>query len=73
MIQNEAANANILISNSDSLVAQEDEVIEGLTNVLASEKLDAIICVAGGWAGGSAASKGIFTLVLLYSYLYMFV
>ena len=58
MVQNDVANANVLISNSDSLVAQEAEVIDGLTKVLADAKLDAIICVAGGWAGGSSANKG---------------
>ena len=26
--------------------------------ILGGEKLDAIVCVAGGWAGGSARSKG---------------
>lgn len=26
--------------------------------LLHGEKIDAIICVAGGWAGGNAASKG---------------
>jgi len=58
LIHNEQANANVLISNSDSLVNQEVEVVEGLTKVLDGRKLDAIICVAGGWAGGSAANKG---------------
>jgi len=28
-----------------------DAILDGI-------KLDAIICVAGGWAGGSAKSKG---------------
>jgi dihydropteridine reductase len=27
-----------------------------LSDLLANEKLDAVICVAGGWAGGNAAS-----------------
>jgi hypothetical protein len=26
-------------------------------STLAGEKLDAILCVAGGWAGGNAANK----------------
>ena len=59
LVRNDEANANVLISNSDSLVAQEAEVIEGLSQVLGADaKLDAIICVAGGWAGGSSANKG---------------
>lgn len=58
LVRNDEANANVLISNSDSLVAQEAEVIEGLSQVLGADaKLDAIICVAGGWAGGSSANK----------------
>ncbi|KAI2801928.1 hypothetical protein RDWZM_000617 [Blomia tropicalis] len=57
LAHNDEANANVLISNSDSLVAQEAEVIDGLSKVLIGDKLDAIICVAGGWAGGSAANK----------------
>lgn len=28
--------------------------------VLKEDKLDAIVCVAGGWAGGDAASPGVF-------------
>lgn len=59
LVSNDDANANVLISNSDSLVAQETEVLEGLSKVLTDgAKLDAIICVAGGWAGGSSANKG---------------
>lgn len=28
-----------------------------LKTLLAGDKIDAVICVAGGWAGGNAASK----------------
>lgn len=28
--------------------------------LLNGERIDAVICVAGGWAGGNAASKGNF-------------
>jgi len=31
-------------------------VIKAVEDLLANEKLDAVICVAGGWAGGNAAS-----------------
>ena len=27
--------------------------------VMGEEKLDAVVCVAGGWAGGNAASPGV--------------
>ncbi len=30
--------------------------------VLKEDKLDAIVCVAGGWAGGNAASAGTYML-----------
>ena len=29
-----------------------------MEEVLKEDKVDAVICVAGGWAGGNAASKG---------------
>lgn len=29
-----------------------------VVSLLNGEKVDAVICVAGGWAGGNAASKG---------------
>lgn len=28
-----------------------------IKNILKNDRLDAVICVAGGWAGGNAASK----------------
>nr|XP_027203860.1 dihydropteridine reductase-like [Dermatophagoides pteronyssinus] len=57
--ENDQANSNILIDvNSLSLVDQETNVIEQLTQTLGTDdKLDAIICVAGGWAGGTAKNK----------------
>ncbi|KAI7693135.1 Dihydropteridine reductase [Sarcoptes scabiei] len=54
---NESAHSNVLVKNTDSLIAQETEVIEGVESILDGQKLDAIICVAGGWAGGSADKK----------------
>jgi len=32
--------------------------LKELNSVLGSEKLDAVICVAGGWAGGSSSADG---------------
>ena len=34
------------------------QVSKQVEDTLNGEKLDAILCVAGGWAGGNAASKG---------------
>lgn len=36
-------------------VTQETEVLKNVKEVLKDEKLDAVICVAGGWAGGNAS------------------
>lgn len=35
--------------------------------MLKEDKLDAVVCVAGGWAGGNAASPGIMHTLLLSS------
>lgn len=35
-------------------------------SLLNGEKVDAVICVAGGWAGGNAASKGDNEFLILY-------
>jgi len=39
-------------------MSQEEQLCGKVEEMLAGEKLDAIVCVAGGWAGGNAASKG---------------
>ena len=36
-----------------------------MEDVLKEEKLEAILCVAGGWAGGNAASAGNTLLLFL--------
>lgn len=38
------------------LLFKESQILKELDSVLGSEKLDAVICVAGGWAGGSSSS-----------------
>lgn len=52
---NQEATTNILLEKSDSLEQQGERVIGAV-----SGQVDAIVCVAGGWAGGNAASKGKF-------------
>jgi PREDICTED: quinoid dihydropteridine reductase-like len=47
-----------LAVKSDNIVDQEKEVCKLLTESMDGSKLDALICVAGGWVGGNAASKG---------------
>ncbi|KAL5279407.1 QDPR family protein [Megaselia abdita] len=50
---NEKADASITVSRDGSWVDQETEVLTKIGAALNGEKLDAIICVAGGWAGGN--------------------
>jgi len=56
-VPNEQADFNIVLTES-SWAGQEEE-LEKLGDQLQNDKLDAILCVAGGWAGGNASSKGI--------------
>lgn len=54
MAENEHADANVLVGRDETWVEQETAVLAGVESALNGEKLDAIICVAGGWAGGNA-------------------
>ncbi|CAF0981439.1 unnamed protein product [Brachionus calyciflorus] len=57
MKENQAANANILVNSSQSLIEQEQNIEENVKQLLnEGAKLDAILNVAGGWAGGNASS-----------------
>ena len=54
---NDLANENILVDPSDAFKDQQTKIIEKLQPLLVDNtKLDAILNVAGGWAGGNAAS-----------------
>jgi dihydropteridine reductase len=53
--ENDAADANILVNRDADFVAQETQVINAVKVALNDNKLDAVICVAGGWAGGNAS------------------
>ncbi|XP_072029747.1 dihydropteridine reductase-like [Amphiura filiformis] len=59
LFPNEAADANIVVTKLDSWTDQEQEVNAKVEETLGGEKLDAILCVAGGWAGGSAKAKSL--------------
>lgn len=43
-------------NHSESLIAQEKQVLDEAHSVLIGSKVDAILCVAGGWAGGGLDS-----------------
>lgn len=49
------ADANILVNRDADFVGQETQVIDAVKEILKDNKLDAVICVAGGWAGGNAS------------------
>jgi len=50
------ADHNIVLNREDDLAKQSEAVLASLTKVLGSERLDCVLTVAGGWAGGNAAS-----------------
>ena len=53
---NTTADENIVVEG-DTWQGQEENVAKSVKTVLGDYKLDAVICVAGGWAGGSPASR----------------
>lgn len=53
---NDQADANVLVKDEE-WVAQSNSLDSGITNILEGQKLDAVLCVAGGWAGGNSADK----------------
>ncbi|XP_076630082.1 dihydropteridine reductase [Colletes latitarsis] len=57
MKPNEQADANVIVKSENNWVEQEANVLQQITNILNGDKVDAVICVAGGWAGGNAAHK----------------
>lgn len=54
MTENEQADFSIVVSRDSNWVDQEKEVVTKIGSQLNGQKLDAVICVAGGWAGGNA-------------------
>ncbi|CAI5442260.1 unnamed protein product [Caenorhabditis angaria] len=54
---NEHADTNIVVNPSVSWVEQEELILKQTSDALSGSQVDGIFCVAGGWAGGSAASK----------------
>ena len=58
-LTNDDANANIVLEGGDSWTDQGDLIGQKVADILGDNRLDAIFCVAGGWAGGNAADKGL--------------
>ncbi|XP_044536726.1 dihydropteridine reductase isoform X1 [Gracilinanus agilis] len=60
VVENEEANASVIVKMTDSFTEQADQVTADVGKLLGDKKVDAILCVAGGWAGGSAKAKSLF-------------
>ncbi|KAK6493576.1 dihydropteridine reductase-like [Huso huso] len=60
MVANEQANVNVLVKMSEAFTEQADQVTADVSQLLGENKVDAILCVAGGWAGGSAKAKSLY-------------
>ncbi|KAI9306760.1 hypothetical protein BJ944DRAFT_263020 [Cunninghamella echinulata] len=58
LVENKEADANTLTDVNHTLEEQGNQVKQSLENILNGAKLSAVFCVAGGWAGGNASSKG---------------
>ncbi|KAI9588190.1 dihydropteridine reductase-like isoform X1 [Glossina fuscipes] len=52
--ENDRADVSIVVPRDSSWIEQEQEVLGKVGDALQNNKLDAVICVAGGWAGGNA-------------------
>jgi len=56
MKENSEADCNILVTG-ETWQEQEENVCGAVSSALGEDKLDAVLCFAGGWAGGAPASK----------------
>ncbi|KAF7393168.1 dihydropteridine reductase [Vespula maculifrons] len=57
MKPNETADANIVVNANRNWQEQESDILSEIKNILKEDKVDGVICVAGGWAGGNASSS----------------
>jgi dihydropteridine reductase len=55
---NNEADKHVNVAMDASLTSQAEQVEIAIREILAGTKVDAILCVAGGWAGGNIASIG---------------
>nr|XP_020452068.1 dihydropteridine reductase [Monopterus albus] len=60
MAANEEANENVIVKMSESFTEQAGQVTADVAQLLGEQKVDAILCVAGGWAGGNCSSKDLY-------------
>ncbi|XP_029918283.1 quinoid dihydropteridine reductase a [Myripristis murdjan] len=57
---NEDATENVLVKLTESFTEQAGQVTRDVAQLLGEQKVDAILCVAGGWAGGNCSSKDLY-------------
>uniref|UniRef100_A0A672MRG8 Quinoid dihydropteridine reductase n=1 Tax=Sinocyclocheilus grahami TaxID=75366 RepID=A0A672MRG8_SINGR len=50
---NEEASANVTVKMTESFTEQANQVTSDVSELLGEDKVDAILCVAGGWAGST--------------------
>lgn len=60
MAANEEADENVIVKITESFTEQAGQVTTEVSALLGEQKVDAILCVAGGWAGGSCSSKDLY-------------
>ncbi|XP_076143306.1 dihydropteridine reductase-like [Alosa pseudoharengus] len=60
IVANAEANANVLVKLSESFTEQAGQVTADVAQLLGDLKVDAILCVAGGWAGGNCSSVDVY-------------
>jgi len=53
----DSADANVIVDFENGIEGQHEAIVADLEGKLNGEKVDAVICVAGGWAGGNANNK----------------
>jgi dihydropteridine reductase len=54
LVANDKADVSIVVPKEADFVTQETTILAEVASALGGSKLDAVICVAGGWAGGNA-------------------
>jgi dihydropteridine reductase len=53
---NKEAHSSIIVDASDSFELQSARALDSLEHALGGSRIKAVLCVAGGWAGGNALS-----------------
>jgi hypothetical protein len=60
---NDMADKNVCVQPTDSLIAQAQQVTADVATALGGRRVDALLCVAGGFAMAKANSDGAYVLL----------